>query len=51
MANTIREKELRTDWPFTSGLTGTTSQKGHVMSLVAEDESLVPEEEKKGIDY
>lgn len=51
MANTFKEKELKTDYPFTSGLTAeTTSQQGHVIQLVPEN-SLVPERKKKGIEY
>jgi hypothetical protein len=38
MANTIGEKELRTDWPFEEGLTaGTTKQR--------DDPHLEPEED------
>ena len=51
MANTIKEKELRTDWPFTSGLTaGTTSQTGHQENLIPEEKSFISSEKRKGID-
>ena len=50
MANTIREKELKTSWPFTIGTTaGTTSQTGVVMSLTPTVKSLVPDRLKKGL--
>jgi len=50
MANTIGEKELKTDWPITSGLTaGTTKQEGRQSNLVAEQGSLIPKRKKVGI--
>ena len=37
MANTIGEKELKTDWPVTKGLiAGTTKQTGRKMQLEAQ---------------
>ena len=50
MANTIGEKELKTDWPVTSGLTaGTEKQKGRQMNLVPTDGSLYTRRKKKGL--
>ena len=50
MANTIGEKELKTDWPVEEGLTAeTTKQTGRQMNLVAEEGSLVPAREKEGL--
>lgn len=52
MASTIREKELKTNWPVEDGLTaGTTKQTGHKMQLEAEQGTFVPRREKAGIDY
>lgn len=49
MANTTGEKELKTDWPITSGLTaGTTKQEGRQMHLQPEI-SLVPDRLKEGL--
>lgn len=43
------EKELRTSWPVTSGLTaGTTKQKGRQARLVPELASTVPKRNKEG---
>lgn len=48
MANTIGEKELKTDWPIEEGLQGRTQkQTGRVMNLVAEEISNVPERRKE----
>jgi len=42
MTNTIGEKELKTDWPITEGLTArTTKQTGRVTRLVPEEKSLL----------
>ena len=42
MVSTIGEKELKTAWPVTSGLTaGSTKQAGRVMNLVPERGSKV----------
>ena len=42
MANTTGEKELKTDWPVTTGLTAkTTKQTGRVMNLVPQTNSKV----------
>jgi hypothetical protein len=48
MANTIREKELKTSW---DALTASDSAKaaGHQKSLIAEEESHIPERKLKGI--
>jgi hypothetical protein len=48
MANTIREKELKTDW---DSLTASDSTKavGHVENLIPTEDSLIPEREKKGL--
>ncbi len=31
--NTVGEKELRTDWPFTSGITADTKHEGRQVKL------------------
>ncbi len=50
MANTIREKELKTDWPITSGLIAeTTKTSGRQINLIPEEGSLVPRRYKKGM--
>ncbi len=50
MANTIREKELKRDWPFTTGLTAeTTKTSGRAMGLVATEGSFVPRRLKVGL--
>jgi len=50
MANTIGEKELKTDWPIESGITARTQkQAGREINLVAQEKSLVPERESKGL--
>lgn len=51
MANTAGEKELKTDWPITSGLTaGTTKQTGRKSNLVAVEGSNVSARERAGLD-
>jgi len=49
MANTIKEKELKTDW---DELTASDSTKavGHIKNLIPE-KSLVSQEKRKGLDY
>lgn len=48
MANTIGQKELKTDWPHETGLTaGTTKQEGRQSNLVAEEGSVVRKAEKE----
>ena len=49
MANTLGEKELRTDW---DELTASDSTKavGHTMNLVPVEGSVVRKEFKKGLD-
>lgn len=50
MANTTGEKELRRDWPRTSGLTaGTTKQEGRKPHLEPEEKSLVMQD-KQGME-
>lgn len=48
MANTIREKELKTDW---DELTASDSTKavGHAQTLIATNGSFVPKRKKAGI--
>ena len=48
MANTIGEKELRTDW---DALTASDSTKavGHVQNLIPEEKTHVPERQRKGL--
>ena len=51
MANTIREKELKTKWPFEEGLTaGTTKQRKTSTYLIPEEKSNIKENEGIGID-
>ena len=46
----IGQKELKTNWPFTTGLTaGTTSQTGRVENLLPLEGSNVRREQRKGI--
>lgn len=48
MANTLKEKELKTTWPVVSGLTAeTTKQTGHVMQLIP-TKSYIPNRKRKG---
>ena len=49
MANTFKEKELKTDW---DELTASDSTKavGHEQNLVAEQGTFVPRQYRKGID-
>jgi|TARA_R100000501_G_C2567003_1_gene75392 hypothetical protein len=50
MANTSSEKELKTFWPITSGLTaGTTKQEGRQSNLIPTIGSLVPRRLKVGL--
>ena len=45
------QKELRKDWPFTSGLTAETeTQKGRVENLVASEGTLVLRRNRVGIE-
>ena len=48
MANTIKEKELKTSW---DELTASDSTKavGHVKNLIPEEASFVPEREQAGL--
>ena len=49
MANTIKEKELKTSW---DALTASDSTKavGHIKNLIAEEGSNVSKRERQGID-
>ena len=49
MANTTGEKELKTDWPITSGLGADDKHDGREMHLIPEEKSLVPERKKAGL--
>jgi len=48
MANTLKEKELKTSW---DALTASDSTKavGHEQTLVAEEGTFVPERKRKGL--
>ena len=49
MANTLKEKELKKDWPVDDGLIGgTTKQTGHQENLAAEEGTVVAKRYKKG---
>lgn len=48
--NTLGEKELRNDWPFTSGITANTKHEDRQTKLIAEDGSLVSRRKKELID-
>ena len=49
MANTIKEKELKTDW---DALTASDSTKavGHIKNLLPEEKSFITKRERQGID-
>ena len=50
MASTAGEKEIKTKWPITSGLTGgTTRQHGRKSALIATKGSLIPRRNKVGL--
>lgn len=49
MANTIGEKELKTEWPIEEGLTAGTTRKRQDYYLIPEEKSLLPERKMKGI--
>ena len=49
MANTFREKELKTSWPFEEGLTAETTRQTKEKSLKPE-QSFVPARYKVGLD-
>ena len=52
MAYTIKQAQLKTDFPIEEGLTaGTTKQTGRKMQLEAEQGSFIPQRERVGIDY
>lgn len=49
MAYTIKQAQLKTDYPITDGIiAGTTTQKGHKMQLEPE-KSFIPKEKLKGL--
>ena len=49
MANTIGEKELKTNWPLVSGLEAIDKHEGRQMNLVPEQGSIVPQRAKEGL--
>lgn len=50
MANTAKEKELKTNWPIEEGLTARTqTQTGRLQTLEPEEKSNIPERLKRGI--
>jgi hypothetical protein len=50
MANTIGEKELKTDWPKTTGLVaGTTKQKGKTINLLPQEKTMIASSKRTGI--
>ena len=49
MANTVGEKELKTDWPVVSGLGADDKHEGRKMHLEVEEASLVPDGDKLGL--
>jgi len=50
MANTIKEKELKTDWPFTDGLTAeTTRTSKNQINLIPTEGSFIPKRDKTGM--
>jgi len=50
MAYTIKQAQLKTDYPITDGIIAeTTSQIGHKMQLEAEEKSFISQEKRKGL--
>lgn len=49
MASTAGEKELKRDWPITSGIEADEKHEGRTPALVAQEESLVPQKDLVGI--
>ena len=49
MANTVGEKELKTDWPITEGLTLGTTKLREKYILEAEEGSNVPRRKIEGL--
>ena len=49
MANTSGEKELKTDWPITEGLTLGTTKLRKYPHLIAQEADLTPERERVGL--
>jgi len=48
MANTIKQKELRRDWPCVTGLDANSKHEGRVTKLVPE-KSVVPKRQEIGM--
>lgn len=49
MANTIGEKELRTDWDELTA-SDATKYVGHEINLVSEEQNMIPLRYRKGLD-
>ena len=49
MANTLKEKELKTDWDETTAA-DSTKEFGHVKNLIPTEKSFIPARKRKGID-
>ena len=49
MANTIGEKELKTDWPHETGIEADSKHAGRKISLHPTKGSLVPKRKKVGL--
>ena len=49
MANTMREKELKTEWPVVTGLDADSKHEGREVNLQPEEGSLVDRRYKLGI--
>jgi hypothetical protein len=48
MANTIREKELKTDWDALTA-SDSTKAEGHIENLIPTEASLIPDRKRKGL--
>jgi hypothetical protein len=50
MAYTIKQAQLKTNYPVTDGIIArTTTQQGHKMQLEPEIKSFIPKEQRKGL--
>jgi len=49
MANTIGEKELKTNYPIEEGLEADQKHEGRQQHLIPEEQSLILERDRKGI--
>jgi hypothetical protein len=50
MANTNKEKELKTNWPIEDGIiANTTKQTGHIMQLIPEEVSYLTYNDLRGM--